>query len=279
MISCIYVGVKYILKQIFLLGCCKMSKRVDFSPDSPITNRIISNMQLCDRQTVYELARKKLLRDPKKPFSHYSFVVEGFDAYASATNSSLHYLIFGDAFVSPSYTENDALVLRFLNEFCTDRQLKQIFEIIQKMYPNSFYYTADNFSNHRQRISTLINRLPWGTLRTIPAESEAAEDFILPPYKKVSDILLPELQRFIRGHRSYDFAFQFDALPDIATYLGVSLHWVLNLKGPLFCRNPIGDMIFDYYTLMQPEEQQDFCAFISSGVQFHINTLSKMFSR
>jgi hypothetical protein len=255
-----------------------MSKRVDFFPDSPITDRVLSKMSLCPQYTLNQLARENLLRNPQKALNYYSFIMDGLEAYADASNSSLHYFLFGDAPVQTTYTENDAVVLRFLNEFCTEQQLKQVFDIVQKMYPNSFYYTANEFASYRHRISTLINRLPWGTLRTIPLEPESSSEFILPAYKKVSDLLLSELQRFIRGHRCYDFAFHTDVLPDLATYLGVSLHWILNFKKPLFCTTAIGDAIFDYYTLMQPDEQQEFCSFISNGVQYHISKLSAMFS-
>lgn len=254
-----------------------MYKRIDFTPDSRVANNILSRLAQCDKQTIKRLYRLGFLRNPHRALGSTSIIVDGLEEYAKATNSPLRAFFFdSDDFVATTYTARDAFVLNYLNR-CNEKELELIFGIMQKMFPCKVFYTAKDYDNYRHRLTALFNRFPYGILRAIPKEDEPKENFVLPPYKKVSDELLPELQRFNRGHRSFNFAFSADVLPDMATYVGVSLHWIFDFKAPLFCLYQTGDLIFDYYTLMQPEEQQEFIDFLIGGVKYRIKQLSDSF--
>ncbi len=254
-----------------------MYKRIEFIPGSFIAGNILSRLKLCDRKTIISLFNKGQLRNSQKAVSNFSLLANCLDVYAEITNSSLRYFFFGEEekWKLPTYTEYDEFVLSYL-DFCTEKELEDLFDVIQKLFPNAFYHSVGDYDNFRVRTSALINRLPWGALRNIPMDDAEKQDFVLPSYKKVSDLLLPELQRFIRGHRCCHFAFQIDLMPDIATYIGVSLHWIFDLKGALFCRYPIGDQIFDYYTIMQPEEQKMFVNFLAGCLKFRMHKISQM---
>jgi len=97
----------------------------------------------------------------------------------------------------------------------------------------------------------LISAWPPGALTDTAHMLEKSED----PIEKV---VYCELARYRASHHSAKFAFSSNAWIALSSYMRISLHWLFQLKRPLYCHTQLADDLFDYYTLLDPKQQECF---------------------
>ncbi len=172
---------------------------------------------------------------------------ESLTVYADACQVPLCYFIFGTMQPPvPTYTQYDGLVIAMLNTL-PEEKMKRLYRATKL-----FFYTGwDSFADPDPcvRIVEFLKSKPFGYVCKIE----------YPPFKQIKTDIATEINMLRQKHYNPNTNFTTDCLPDLATYLGISLHWVLNIKDyPLYCNSPLGDDIFDLYTMLQPAQQISF---------------------
>lgn len=249
-----------------------MKMRYDFSPNSDITNRILTSLRQIPLSDLLNLARNDKLRLKDYTLTDRSLIAEYMEDYAKLSNTSVLFYFFGTESVTPKYSPYDDKVIQFLNTRSMD-ELRALQVYLHDVFPNNFYLSSPDGVRGRNRIGLVLRRLPYGTLNV-----DSFDDLAVPEYKNLSESIFPEIKRFRESHYSGNFTFRCDSWADLATFAGVSLHWLFKLKEPLFCNTQIADEIFDYYTLMQPAQQEQFLKLIQRSVQHQINKLTNLLS-
>ena len=140
---------------------------------------------------------------------------------------------------------------------------------IRDVFPNKMSVPDPDESAHERYVS-LFNRLSHGTISAAGNTANKQERLELVPQ------VVNELNRFCASHYSNKFSFACGYWTDLAIYFGVSLHWIFDLKVPMYCKNQIADCIFVHYSLMQPHEQTVFIRLLSRTMQFKIDQLSEI---
>jgi len=247
--------------RVFTLGIL----RGDIMPFSDYTSgvaakTIIQALQTrCDAKTLLRLKKQKLLR-PVTPYNllmPQSICLEGLEAYSDATGLPLCYFLFGT--MTPplhSFSAQDTQVLWQLDHM-SEEQLLRFRDAIYMCLPNEAFHTAQQPTAHR-RMLYLLSVKKQGRIAADQCnlcESDNAQDLL------VAD----ELDRYINVSRyGQKHRFHSDAWPALSAYVGVSLHWIFQFKTPLYCRTQLADELFDYYTLLQPEQQTLFYSWLTN---------------
>lgn len=244
-----------------------MRYSLDF-PDGPVTDRVISILLEQDAKTINHLIKTNKLRfyKPGSPITNKNLLCEYLGDYVAGSGYSLQDVLFGFGVkAKPNYTDNDALVIRLLN-FIPDHILDRLFISIQEFFPNAFFHELSAEKKISKRIYMLFSRLPRNgfskKLSTVTSDLPAA--------------FHEDVERFYKVHRSVFFVFNSNYSLEYAQVFGVSLHWLWNPSLPLYTDSLIADRIFDYYTLMQPNEQKEFALFLLHYVEQEKNKLSKL---
>lgn len=248
-----------------------MQIRYDFSPNVGITDRILASLRNCSSAELIKLANAGKIRMKDFILTERSISAEHLEDYAKNTNASLLYYFYGVNSIVPKYTPYDGYVISYLNSR-SPAELKALKDHLLAIFPNNFYKASPVAENNRNRLGLVLRRMPKGTFLF-----ESFDDIGIPAYKNLNDSIVPELLRFKNSHYTPLFTFHCKYWVDLATFAGVSLHWLFYLKSPLFCTTQLGDEVFDYYTLMQPSQQEQFIKLILVSVKYQIDNLSKTF--
>lgn len=231
--------------------------------EGPVTDRLISVLRDRDAKAITTMVKEKKFRlfsNTENVVSVKTLLPAHIDDYVKDTGYTVHDVFYG--FGSPvetNFSENDDLVLYFLNHV-EDATLERLYTYIQKMYPNSFYYIGTDF-RPSQKYRQLLLRLPRGSL------SSGNKAFGMPGVGHLSEATQNDFKRYIDKHLPANYTFDVNCFPEHADFIKVSLHWIWNLSVPLYCRSQIGDLIFDYYTLMQPSDQIELVRFMDYYMQ------------
>lgn len=217
----------------------------DFA-DGFIADNILRGLRQCETATLIRLKNEGFII----PMSIYpaidnrSLQYKGIEVYADITGLPLSYFFFGtNTAPAPTYTPFDKMVIALLNAM-SDDQLLAMKQACVDFFPNpTVFFDA---TNPNERFIQLLKRLPHG-MRV---------DYPIAPYKKVTNDVRPALSRHVNDGIKW---FPSELFPDLATYVGVSLHWIFGFaKYPLFCKSLIADQIFSHYTLLQPKQWGEF---------------------
>ena len=231
--------------------------KIDFS-DGYFSDNIISALHKCSARTLLGLKEKGLLRFSANDYilNHTSLTMNGLDDYAAAAGCSVSDLVFTGVYEKrPVYTKQDSFVLAALNTGLTSEEVKRFEKWCSLLFPNEVY--DRDVTRVPDRLQLALSLLPYGALaEKAPLQNAAGETVVQP------DIVERELSRFRGTGYSATVVLSSNIYPDLALLAGVSLHWILNLKTPLFCNTQAADKLFDRYTLLQPYERDRFCDYL-----------------
>lgn len=238
-----------------------------FAPDmkeGAVTGRILQALRTCEEPVIKSfIAEGKLRTFNRTPILvSKGLKLAALDAYAEAARTPLCFFFYGTLTPPvPGYTENDASVITMLNSL-PERLLTKLIWAVHNVYDNTLIRMDAETLNERL-IPVIVNRFSFSERRLYQfSERQAREEVI------------EELVQFDQHHRYPLFRFQTDLLPEIAAYLGVSLHWLLNIQStPMFCRSHLADTVFDYYTLLEPRVQRSFLELLILSFQSLIPVL------
>jgi len=231
--------------------------KIDFS-DGYFSDNIINALHKCPAKTWLELKAKGLLRFSVNDYilNHTSLTMDGLDEYAEAAGCRVSdFLLTGVYATKLYYTENDEFVLSALNSAFSAAELEQLSYWLAMMFPNEIY--ASDIQRVPSRMQLALSLLPYGSLSNY-AKLQCEASNVVIERERVSN----ELERFRRTGYGTSIVFDSNIYPDLAALAGVSLHWILNLKTPLYCNTQTADEIFDRYTLMQPHEKMQLCNYL-----------------
>lgn len=229
-----------------------MRYTIEFA-DGDISNNIIDALHYCSAEQIGAMIRDGAIRMNQKQTSILpsSLLPDHLDRYSAESGVPMLNLLFGpDASASTTYTPYDNYVRSSLESF-SERGLRELCDQVDKFFPNELFKTTGRPS---YKLHAVLTSFSTGTL----IDAMESDDHI-PDYKQLRHDIRPEIDRYYRSHRSPKFVFLSDYLPDLATYAGVSLHWILSLDSPLYFSSQMADVIFDRYTLMSESEQRAFC--------------------
>ena len=225
---------------------------VDLNP-GPVADNFLNALLNCSKKTLLQLTKQNYLRtDENFPvLSNRSICYEGLEAYVRASNLPLCYFFFGtDVPPVTHYTPFDNYVIAQINKMSVP-ELQTIKAAMYLFFPNPIFDLEETDYRHRT-IALMLHRLPR---EKIPEQVE------IEPYKNLDATIIQEyLVRYGKKHFGW---VKLDTANEIATFLGVSLHWILNLKTTnLFCSHFLGDQIFSYYTLLPIQQRGQFLQFL-----------------
>ena len=231
--------------------------KIDFS-DGYFSDNIIAALHKCPAKVWLGLKAKGLLRFNNTDYvlSHTSFTMEGLDEYAEAAGCRVADFVFTDGYEQRLiYTAEDSFVLAALDQGFTDTELQRLSEWISRIYPNQIY--DSDVKRVPSRLQLVLSLLPYGSLSANrKLQSPLGQSVIQ------QERVAKELERFRKTGYGASVVLDSNIYPDLAMLSGVSLHWILNLKTPLYCKTQIAEEIFDRYTLMQPHEQVQFLNYL-----------------
>lgn len=224
----------------------------DLNP-GPVADNFLNALRSCSKKTLIQLAKQKYLHtdDALPVLSYRSVCYEGLEAYVRATHLPLCYFFFGtDVPPVTHYTPFDNYVIAQLNKLSIP-ELQTLKEALYLFFPNPIFDLEETDYRHRT-IALLLHRLP---------REKIPEQVKIEPFKNLDATVIQEyLLRYGKKHFGW---VKLDTANEIATFLGVSLHWILNLKTTsLFCSTPLGDQIFSYYTLLPIQQRGQFLYFL-----------------
>ncbi len=231
-----------------------------------ISDNIVRGLEACNEKTIIRLKEQHYLNLPRtRPQLDYrALLYTSLDAYAKASKLPMCYFFYGTLTPPvPMYTPFDAIVIAMLNAM-SEKQLLAMKQAVFLYWDNPFMRCTEIEPDPRFRF--LLTRRVHGELRM--------EN--VPTYKHFENDISPILRKYSRCcSKRYAYCFPTDLYPDLATFAGVSLHWIMNIqKNPLFCNSQLADELFDYYTLLQPEQWQDFrelaMTFLSGDLSHYI---------
>lgn len=221
-----------------------MKSFVDINPGA-VADNFLRALRNCDPKVLNRLARNDMLHinDTFPALNDRSIRYDGLEAYVQASKMPLCYFFFGTHEPPvPSYTPYDNFVIAQLDRM-SQAELTAFKECLRLFFPNPFYDLAE--TDYRKRaLATMKHHIPNLKL-------QGREEFHA--FKKLD---MDRLREFLIRYEKRNYAWiKLDTMIDLSTYLGVSLHWMLNLKTyPLFCKTLLAEEVFSYYTLL-PEQQ------------------------
>lgn len=227
-----------------------MRTRYDFA-DGFVTENILSALSLCSAETIIKMFRNGDLRQQSTfLLSYKSIIPNSLGAYSQVTGIPVRDFFYGsNSSIVPTYTANDQFVIATLDSL-PSRELDNLAAFVASLFPNDLVSMTGNPS---------AKLLAFYGCRTYPTRAFEEKVDVTFGYKQYRVDIKPELLRFSKSHYSKLFMFHSDYLADMATFFGVSLHWVFNMKCPMFCQTNTADDLFDRYTLMTEEQQHLFC--------------------
>lgn len=222
--------------------------------DGFVSDNIIEALSFLSGDAVVLLFQKNILRQhPSLLLTYKSLKSESIGNYSEITNVPVLDFFYGsNSTIVPTYTPNDPFVIAALDSLPA-RELDNLAAFVADLFPNDLV----NYNEYPS-----ANLIALYRKRSLPTRAYKEDVDITFGYKQYRLDIKPELLRFANSHYSKAFIFHSDYLADIATYFGVSLHWVFHMKHPVFCQTNTADEIFDRYTLMSVEQQALFCSLL-----------------
>lgn len=222
-----------------------------------IAERIIDAIYGLSHGAVKDLERKGYLLfrlADAQTLSSRSLRYHAISEYVKVTGRPACYFFFGsEEPVTPCYTQHDAEVIRLINQI-PEEKMGIITRRLFDFFPNDTF-TFDG-AHVNSRLRKCLSRM-GGALNILRMD----------PWKTYHTDAASELERYKNAHLSKTFLFDTEIIPDIATHCGVSLHWLFALSVPLFCKSQEADNLFDYYTLLFPDEQKAFLDCLRYGLR------------
>ena len=226
--------------------------------EGPITNRLLGALKNRDAKSIvslFQAGKFRIYQKAEYQIMSKSLLAAHIEDYVKDSGYTVHDIFFGyGAEVDTNYTPCDKIVLDFLAQ-TPDSVLETIFTNLQKLYPNDFFYYGQNF-RPTQKFREAFNRLPRGSL------DKGNKAFGTPGTRHLSKEAQEDIGHYLKNHKVASYTFNTNCMPEYAQFLGISLHWFWNLTVPLYCKSQVADLIFDYYTMMQPRCQAEFVYFI-----------------
>lgn len=225
-----------------------MATFVDISP-GPVADNFLAALRNCPHKKLNQLAAQNKLKiyDSFPSLTYRSIRYEGLESYVKATRLPLCFFFFGKHTPpTPRYTPFDKFVITHLNDMST-LELSVFKECMIAFFPNPLFALEETEYRKRTKIA----------MKHILPEIWDGKNVTFDAYKHLdAQVLRDQLNRFEKRNLSW---IKMDTLIDIATYLGVSLHWLLNIQEyPLFCNTVLADQLFSYYTLLPPHQRKQF---------------------
>lgn len=227
----------------------------------PMADRILNELRHLSAAEINDLNSKKALRllPPNYELDYRALKITHLDDYSDATGSPVSYFLFGNTQVSSCYTEDDDLVLWYLRQL-SNTSAKQHLEFFQNIFGCPLLDFSGRPANKLHKVVVKSRR--------IAGQPVFPDPFVVPEYKNIVYDIEPELKRWKDGnHYSSSFTFDADFLPDVASFCGVSIHWLLDISHTVYCENPTAERIFDFYTLLAPHDQKMFVQIIEELCQ------------
>lgn len=226
-----------------------------------ISNRVIAALKCCPAVPFLGLLKEGHLNLQK---DHYSVTLDSIQvpslgAYCRATGISAYEFLYGNEAFHNLYSDYDESVIVFINFLDTPQQIEMLRQL-KKLYPKNVYERL-NGKRVSHRLNELLSLLPYGYLSRI-----ASRDSTVPRYEYLSEPALDYLAWYFKN-RSPTCVYPFDVVPSVASFLGVSLHLILDLDAPLYCETQEGDLLFDWYTLLNDEQKETFRNILSIYVE------------
>ena len=216
--------------------------------DGDIAKNILKALQNCPPSEIVKLKNSGAFATKKDNFTlNYRMLkYHSLELYAEKTGMPLCYFFFGTVMPPvPTYTPYDGKLIPLLNSM-SDQQLEKLYQFMFDFFYNPLFSLETN--NPDKKLFALLSRAR--------NSSKASEAF---SFRKITRDLTPDLNRYAASHYASTFAFVSDNIPDLATYTGASLHWIFDFKKlPLFCRSWMADRVFSLYTLLMPEQWEQF---------------------
>lgn len=216
----------------------------DFS-EGFVAQNIITSLAFLEIPELSQLYNEgKIRRIKKDPWiTARCLYYSALDDYSKATQHSLRYFLFGSEAIQESfYSPYDSDVINVLN-MLSDVQLECLRTIAYSSFHSPLMDAPPDLTPNERFFLVLTSRLNSKVPSAFP-ENEL--------YKYRRDVL-KEFQRYKSVKYNKKFFFHSDYWVDLATYVGVSVRWILGVKETtLHCQRPVADDIFDLYTLMAP---------------------------
>lgn len=227
--------------------------------DGTISHNILNALNYCSIKQITQLLNSENLlhyANDYAPVTYKSLRYSGLDAYADASGFSIRYFLFGSDEPPVSYyTPIDKYVIGALNELSSS-QLTVLKQATNLFFSDPTMKDSDAYTNPSRRfLAQLKSRKESGLPDAIPEEDL---------YKYQKDVMV-EVRRYKNSRYVPSFLFNSDYWPELATLIGISVHWLLGIKHhALFCNEAVADDIFDMYTLMQPFNKASFVGMLSA---------------
>ena len=223
----------------------------------PIADRVVTALNNCPAAEFLRLYRNGCfnLTNDNYFVTVPSLKIDCMNEYIKASGVSAYQLLFGDEIYENAYTENDTFVISALDMMPAqdqERLLQDIREVFPKQLPNKLQGMRIS-----HKIMHLFSLLPYGWLSGI-----AKGDQTIPGYDKLSEDARAHIARF-HTTRSETVVYPLDIIPSVASFLGISLHLIMELDVPLYCKTNEGDILFDWYTLMTPGQKETFLNYLT----------------
>ena len=225
----------------------------DFT-DGVIADNILRGLRLCTKSDLTQLKNDGLLTKSRlfPALDYRSLTYKGIETYVDLTGLSLSYFLFGTHTPpTPTYTPNDGAVINLLNAL-SEEQLDAALAACDLFFPGERPHFDS--TDPSERLICCLNRLPYANRTNYP----------IPPYKKIENDVHSILQTRFSSTKGRNIRwFPTDLIPDLATYVSVSLYWVFGFeRHPLFCKTAKADKLFSRYTLLPPEQHHEFLTMI-----------------
>ncbi len=199
----------------------------------------------------------------------YSISVGALSNLSKMSDTSLSWIMFGDEQYTPTYTAHDSKIIKYLNNL-TEQQCQTLLVCLKSLFPRSLYDCVHQFPSPSRRINTILLEMPVKPDKLMSQQPQS-RIFI-----HEADQVQEQLVRFVKSKYAVGLAHPADYWADLATALGVSLHWILGATTNLFCKHQAADEVFAYYTMLQMNEQAEVVCLIDKLVASskHVNTFS-----
>ena len=230
--------------------------------DGPFADNVLKYLRRCPIQDLVRLndEKKLLFYAPTiLPYqiSHKTIDLSYLSDYAEAAGVPVSYLIFGKQSVpTPTHTPNDVELLWYLSRL-PQNALMQIQERLHRLYPNAIYFSGLELSQPRRMFRVIKEYCPKNIPQLVSSLTEDGTEESL--------AMATELKRYIAARHTAQFTLNSDLWIPFSRRLGISLHWLLGLRLPLYGSCDLVDQIFDYYTFL-PKKRQPEVFYVLTGM-------------
>lgn len=234
--------------------------------DGKVAQRIVKSLQKLPAQQIAELCKEKKLTyyKPENELSYFNLRFNGLDDYCALTGCNLSYYLWGTMTPPPpQYTDRDEEILELLNQL-NDTQIEWLlncFLRICKTPITKLFHNLDNeefYNLYKEDTASIRIRhllFSWSgqsesgrssSSKHLGEEHDSGDKEYIYGLNAVEDII----STIFVFRRDRVYTIPTDHLPDLATWLGVSVHWFCgSKKQTIYCNSYLGDLAFDLFTI------------------------------